>query len=83
MRIFQSFSEHSSEQGITRYNSLQITANCIATIRCLQHYVKVIDRFGLGIGHLNFLAVPGVGISEFLFVPMTTNRFSGGKFSYI
>ena len=36
-----------------------------------------------GIGHLNFLAVPGVGTSEFLFVPVATNYFSGGKFSYI
>ena len=36
------------------------------------------DRsFWPGIGHLNFLAVPGVGISEFLFVPVTTNHFSG------
>ena len=26
----------------------------------------MIDRFGPGIGHLNFLAVSGVGISEFL-----------------
>ena len=24
-----------------------------------------------------YLAVPGVGISEFLFVPVTTNHFSG------
>ena len=35
------------------------------------------DRFGPGVGHLNFLAVPGVGISEFLFVPVTTNHFLG------
>ena len=28
----------------------------------------MIDRFGPGVGHLNFLAVPGIGISEFLFV---------------
>ena len=36
-----------------------------------------------GVGHLNFLAVPGVGISEFLFVPVTTNHSRGGKFGYI
>ena len=36
----------------------------------------MIDRFGPGVGHLNFVAVPGVGISEFLFVPVTTNHFS-------
>ena len=37
----------------------------------------LIDRFGPGLGHLNFLAVPGVGISEFLFMPVTTNHFLG------
>ena len=37
----------------------------------------MVDRFGPGVEHLNFLAVPGVGISEFLFVPVTTNHFSG------
>ena len=31
-------------------------------------------------GHLNYLAVPGVGIFEFLFVPVTTNHFPGGEF---
>ena len=35
-----------------------------------------IDGFGPGVGHLNYLAVPGVGIFEFLFVPVTTNHFS-------
>ena len=34
-----------------------------------------IDRFGPGVGHLNYLAVPEVGILEFLFVPVTTNHF--------
>ena len=33
-----------------------------------------------GVGHLNYLAVPGVGIFEFLFVPVTTNHFPGGEF---
>ena len=33
----------------------------------------MIDRFGPGVGHLNYLAVPGVGIFEFL----TTNHFLG------
>ena len=33
-----------------------------------------------GVGHLNYLAVPGVGIFEFLFVLMTTNHFPGGEF---
>ena len=31
-----------------------------------------------GVGHLNYLAVPG--IFEFLFVPLTTNNFPGGEF---
>ena len=35
------------------------------------------DRFGPGVGHLNYLAIPGVGIFEFLFVPVTTNHFPG------
>ena len=46
------------------------------------------DRFGLGIGHLNYLAVlvvghlnylavPGIEIFEFLFVPVTINHFPG------
>ena len=34
-----------------------------------------IDRFGPGVGHLNYLAVPEVGILGFLFVPVTTNHF--------
>ena len=37
----------------------------------------LIDRFGPGVGDLNYLAVPGVGIFEFLFVPVTTNNFPG------
>ena len=37
----------------------------------------LIDRFGPLVGHLNFLAVLGIGISEFLFVPVTTNHFLG------
>ena len=37
----------------------------------------LIDLFGPGVRHLNFLAVLGVGISEFLFVRVTTNYFSG------
>ena len=36
-----------------------------------------------GVGHLNYLAVPGVGIFEFLFVPMTTNHFPGRGISVI
>ena len=40
----------------------------------------MIDRFGPGVGHLNYLAVPGVGIFEFLFVAVTTNHFPGGEF---
>ena len=38
------------------------------------------DRFGPGVGHLNYLALLGVGIFEFLFVPVTTNHFLGGEF---
>ena len=30
-----------------------------------------------GVGNLNYHAVPGVGIFEFLFVPVTTNHFPG------
>ena len=40
----------------------------------------MIDHFGPGVGHLNYDAVPGVGIFEFLFVPATTNHFPGGEF---
>ena len=29
----------------------------------------MIDHLGPGVGHLNYLAVPGVGIFEFLFLP--------------
>ena len=29
-------------QHRTKRNSLQLTANCIAAIRCLRHYIKVI-----------------------------------------
>ena len=43
----------------------------------------MIDRFGLGVGHLNYLAVPGVGIFEFLFVSVTTNHFLGWRISVI
>ena len=39
----------------------------------------MIDRFGPGVGHLNYLAVPGVGIFEFL----TTNHFLGWGISVI
>ena len=35
----------------------------------------MVDRFGLGVGHLNYLAVPGVGIFEFLFVPVTMSAY--------
>ena len=37
----------------------------------------MIDRFGPGVGHLNYLSVPGVALFEFLFVPVTTNHFLG------
>ena len=40
----------------------------------------MIERFGAGVGHLNYLAVPGVGIFEFLLVPVTTYNFPGGEF---
>ena len=43
----------------------------------------MIDHFGPGVGHLNYLAVPGVGIFEFLFVPVTTNHFPGWRISVI
>ena len=42
----------------------------------------MIDRFGPGAGHLNYLAVLGVGIFEF-FVPVTTNHFPGWGISVI
>ena len=35
----------------------------------------MIDCFGPGIGHLNYLALPRVGMFEFLLVPVTTNHF--------
>ena len=37
----------------------------------------MIDHFGPGVGHLNDLAVPGIGIFEFFFMPVTTNHFPG------
>ena len=43
----------------------------------------LIDRFGPGVGHLNHLAVLGVGIFEVLFVPVTTNHFPGWGISVI
>ena len=39
----------------------------------------MIDLFGPGVGHLNYLVVPGVGILEFL----TTNHFLGWGISGI
>ena len=42
------------------------------------------DRLlGRGVGHLKYLAVLGVGIFEFLFVPETTNHFLGWGISVI
>ena len=35
------------------------------------------------VGHLNYLAVSGVGIFEFLFMPVTTNRSLGWGISDI
>ena len=43
----------------------------------------MIDCFGPGVGHLNSLAVPRVGIFEFLFAPVTTNHFPGVENSVI
>ena len=43
----------------------------------------MIDYFGPGVGNLNYLTVPGVGIFEFLFVPVTTNHFPGLGISVI
>ena len=43
----------------------------------------MIDRFGRGVGHLNYLAVPGVGIYEVLFMPMITTHFPGWEVSVI
>ena len=44
----------------------------------------MIDRFGPGVGYLNYLAVPGVGIFEFLFVPVHDHKsFPGRRISVI
>ena len=43
----------------------------------------LINRFGPGVGHLNYLAVLGVGIFEFFVVPVTTNHFPGWGISVI
>ena len=43
----------------------------------------MIDRFGSRVGHLYYLAFPGVGIFEFLSVPVTTNHFPGWGVSVI
>ena len=32
-------------QQRTKYNSLQLTASCMAAIRCLRHYIKVIWEY--------------------------------------
>ena len=40
----------------------------------------MIDGFGPAVGHLNYLAVPGVGIFEFLYLPVTRNQFLGLEF---
>ena len=43
----------------------------------------MIDHFGLGVGHFNYLAVLAVGIFDFLFVPVTTNHFLGWGISVV
>ena len=43
----------------------------------------MVDHFGPGEGHLNYLAVSWVGIFEFLFVPVTTNHLPGWEISVI
>ena len=43
----------------------------------------MIDRFGPGVRHLNYLAFPGVGIFEFLLGPVTTTHFPGREISVI
>ena len=43
----------------------------------------MIDRFRPGVRHLNYLAFPGIGIFEFLFVPVTTTYFPGRGISVI
>ena len=45
--------------------------------------VDLIYSFGPGVGHLNYLAVPEVGIFEVLFLPLTTNHFRGWGISVI
>ena len=45
--------------------------------------MDLIDGFGPGVGHLSYLAVPGVGVFEFLFVPVATNHFLGWGISVI
>ena len=47
------------------------------------HPRNLIDCFGLGVGYLNYLVVPGVGIFEFLLVPVTTNHLLGWGISII
>ena len=59
----------------------------LCTYQCQARGGKVGHRAGFWpialareVGHLNYLAVPGVGIFEFLFVPVTRNHFPGGEF---
>ena len=40
----------------------------------------LIDRFGPGVGRLNYLAVPGVGIFEFFSCPRPPIISQGGEF---
>ena len=43
----------------------------------------LIDRFGLGLGHLTYLAVLEVGVFKVLLMPVTTNHFPGWRISVI
>ena len=43
----------------------------------------MVDRFRPGLGHLNYLALLGVGIFEVLLVPVTKNHFLGWGISVI
>ena len=45
-------------------------------LNMLETYSRdLINHYGPRLGHLNYYAVSGVGIFEFLFIPMTTNHF--------
>ena len=67
------------------YGRKPIENHLTTTTKQLKSYAPInvrdlIDRFGLGVGHLNYLAVPGLGIFEFFSCPWLQIISRGGEF---